>query len=125
MVRNSSLATQFLSNIFWLDMKEAKADVKATKAMVKDIVDKMSACDCSYPLDLVTILYRSLHMVIGEEVLEKLKRWLTPPDPSTNYTIGLRKLHKETATWFSEGRIFQEWHSTGSLLWIHGKRTFL
>ena len=54
MVRNSSLATQFLSNISWLDMKEAKDDVKATKAMVKDIVDKMGACDCSYPLDLDT-----------------------------------------------------------------------
>jgi hypothetical protein len=23
-----------------------------------------------------------------------------------------------------EGNVFQEWDSTGSLLWIHGKRTF-
>ena len=27
--------------------------------------------------------------------------------------------------WFIEGKIFVEWKSTGSLLWIHGKRTFL
>jgi hypothetical protein len=58
-------------------------------------------------------------------VLYKLKGWLSPPDPSTNYNIGLRDLHKKTATWFLEGGIFQEWHLTGSLLWIHGKRAFL
>jgi hypothetical protein len=57
-------------------------------------------------------------------VLQKLKRWLSPPDPSTNYNIGLRDLHEETASWFLEGRIFREWYLTGPLLWIHGKRTF-
>ena len=60
-----------------------------------------------------------------EEFLQKIKGWLSPPDPSTNYVIGLRNLHEKTSTWFVEGRIFQEWHSTGSLLWVHGKRTFL
>jgi hypothetical protein len=63
-------------------------------------------------------------MVIGEDVLQKLKRWLSPPDPSTNYNVGLRDLHEETASWFLEGRIFREWYLTGPLLWIHGKRTF-
>ena len=105
--------------------KEIKADAEETKAMMKDIVDKMDARDCLYPLDLVAILCRSSHTGIVEEVLEKLKRWLSPPDPSTNYATGLRNHSKETTTWFSEGRIFQEWHSTGFLLWIHGKRTFL
>ncbi|KAH9172800.1 hypothetical protein EDB89DRAFT_862511 [Lactarius sanguifluus] len=84
------------------DAKETKADARETKAMVKEIADKMDARDL-------------------DEVLQKLKRWLSPPDPSTNYNIGLRDLHKETATWFLEGRIFQEWYSMGSLLWIHGK----
>jgi hypothetical protein len=27
--------------------------------------------------------------------------------------------------WFLESRIFQEWHSMGFLLWIHGKHTFV
>ena len=58
-------------------------------------------------------------------VLQKLKQWLTPPDPSINYTNGLRNLHEETAKWFLEDRIFQEWDSTGSLLWIRGERTFV
>ncbi|KAH8978398.1 ankyrin repeat-containing domain protein [Lactarius akahatsu] len=84
------------------DTKEIKADAKEAKTMVKEIAEKMDARDL-------------------DEVLQKLKRWLSPPDPSTNYNIGLRDLHKETATWFLEGRIFQEWYSMGSLLWIHGK----
>ena len=93
--------------------------------MVKEIVEKMGARDCSYPLDAVVLPWRSSHTIIGEEVLQKIIRWLSPPDPSTNYVIGLRNLHQETSTWFLDGRIFQEWHSTGSLLWVHGKRTFL
>ena len=69
--------------------------------------------------------FGSSQIAIGEDVLQKLRGWLSPPDPSTNYAIGLRDLHEETANWFLEGRVFQEWYSTGSLLWIHGKRTFL
>jgi hypothetical protein len=93
--------------------------------VVEDIVHKMDARDRSYPLDLVAIPGRSSRTVIVEEALRKLERWLSPPDPSKNYNTGLRELHEETATWFLEGRIFQEWYSTGSLLWIHGKRTFV
>jgi hypothetical protein len=64
-------------------------------------------------------------MTVGEKVVHKIKQWLIPPDPSTNYNNGLRNLHRETATWLLDGRIFQDWHLTGSLLWIHGKRMFL
>ncbi|KAH9057164.1 hypothetical protein EDB87DRAFT_1129055 [Lactarius vividus] len=103
------------------DTSVLKDDVKETKAMVKEITEKMDADDCSHPLDLVAISRRNSHSVIGKEVLQNLKGWLSPPDPSTNYAVGLRDLHEETATWFLEGHIFQEWHSTGSLLWIHGK----
>ena len=69
-------------NTFWLDAKQIKG-------MVDNIVQRMDARDCSSSLDLVTIACRSLHTVIGEEVLQKLKGWLSPPDPSTNYNIGL------------------------------------
>ena len=95
------------------------------KGMVKEVIKRMDARDCLYPLCLVVIACQSSRAVIGEEVLYKLNGWLSPPDPSTNYNIGLRDLHKKTATWFLEGSIFQEWHLTGSLLWIHGKRAFL
>ena len=60
--------------------------------------------------------------VVSEKRREKILKWLSPPDPSTNHNIACSTHHKKTATWFFQGSIFQEWKSTGSLLWIHGKR---
>jgi len=40
-------------------------------------------------------------------------------------TIARSVQQKGTTTWFMEGSIFGNWKSTASLLWIHGKRTFL
>ena len=57
--------------------------------------------------------------------LPSQRAWLSPADPSTDHNIA-RKAHNEgTAVWFCEGGIFIEWKSTGSLLWIHGKRALL
>jgi hypothetical protein len=53
---------------------------------------------------------------------ESIHKWLSPPDPSTNHNIACGTYNKKTASWFFQGSIFQEWKSTGSLLWIHGKR---
>ncbi|KAH9016028.1 hypothetical protein EDB85DRAFT_773062 [Lactarius pseudohatsudake] len=52
------------------------------------------------------------------------RKWLSPPDPSTNQNIASTAQHEGTATWFFKGSIFIEWKSksTASLLWIHGKR---
>jgi hypothetical protein len=58
----------------------------------------------------------------GNQLREGIHRWLSPPDPSTNHNIACNTHHKKTAAWFFQGSIFQEWKSTGSLLWIHGKR---
>ena len=53
---------------------------------------------------------------------EKLRSWVTPPDPSTNHNIACDIHHEGTAEWFFRGNVFAEWKSTGSLLWIYGKR---
>ncbi|KAN0126398.1 hypothetical protein V8E52_000038, partial [Russula decolorans] len=60
---------------------------------------------------------------VDDKVKADLRRWLSPPDPSTNHKIACRAHHKGTATWFFERRTYNEWKSTGSdsLLWIHGK----
>ena len=60
----------------------------------------------------------------GSQLRQDLHRWLSPPDPSTNHNIACSTRHKGTADWFFEGSIFAEWKSAGSLLWVHGKRTF-
>ena len=64
----------------------------------------------------------SLHIILEKQLRKDIHKWLSPPDPSTNHNIACDTHHKKTATWFFQGSIFREWKSTGSLLWIHGKR---
>ncbi|KAI0285567.1 hypothetical protein BC826DRAFT_1109284 [Russula brevipes] len=54
------------------------------------------------------------------QLRQDLRRWLSPPDPSTNHNIACGAHHEGTAAWFFRGGLFGEWKSTGSLLWIHG-----
>ena len=62
--------------------------------------------------------------VAGDQLQKESNNWLFPPDPSKNYNIG-RQFHQDgTATWFIQKNVFAEWNANGSLLWVHGKRTF-
>jgi hypothetical protein len=61
----------------------------------------------------------------GNLLRDDLLRWLSPSDPSINHNIASKAHHDGTAQWFFQGRIFKEWKSTASFLWVHGKRVFL
>ena len=61
--------------------------------------------------------------IAGSQLLQNLRGWLSPSDPSTNHNIACGSRHEGTAEWFFKGSIFIEWKTTGSLLWVHGKRT--
>ena len=67
---------------------------------------------------------KALRILSRNQLRESIHKWLSPSDPSTNHNIACDTHHKKTASWFFQGRIFQEWKLTGSLLWIHGKRLF-
>jgi hypothetical protein len=60
---------------------------------------------------------------LGNQLREKIQKWLSPPDPSINHNIACEAHHDGTATWFLQGPIYNEWKATGSLLWTHGNRT--
>ena len=64
-------------------------------------------------------------MVIGKQMRQDLRRWLSPPDSSINHNIARKAHYKGTASWFFQGGIFKRWKSGPSLLWIHGKRRLL
>jgi hypothetical protein len=72
--------------------------------------------------NLVITHYGVLLVPSGNQLRESTHSWLSPPDPSTNHNIACGTHYKKVATWFFQGGIYQEWKSTGSLLWIHGKR---
>ena len=96
------------------DGKEVKVSTQQTASDV-DEVKRLSS-------NLINAAYGALRILSGNQLRESVQKWLTPPDPSTNHNIACDTHHKTTATWFFQGNIFQEWKSTGSLLWIHGKR---
>jgi predicted ATPase len=52
---------------------------------------------------------------------DKIRRWLCPPDPSTNLNEAQKKRHKGTGSWFLKSKIFEQW-KTGKFqhLWLHG-----
>jgi hypothetical protein len=64
-------------------------------------------------------------MPTGNQLKELLRAWLSPADPSANHNIARKAQYKGTAVWFFQGNIIVEWKSTGSLLWVHGKRASL
>ena len=73
--------------------------------------------------NLISADYRIyIHILLGDQLRDKFHKWLSPPDPSTNHSIACGTHRKKTAAWFFQGRIYQEWMSSRSLLWVHGKR---
>ena len=65
---------------------------------------------------------RYLNITTGNQWRQDLRKWFSSPDPSTTHIILCASQHEGTAEWFFRGSLFDEWKSTGSLLWIHGKR---
>lgn len=52
---------------------------------------------------------------------QKLIRWLSPQDPSTNYNKALRQRHKSSGLWLLRNKAFVEWKiRPSSTLWLQG-----
>jgi uncharacterized protein YoxC len=106
--------------------------VQGVGSDMKDVTNKVQGIDSkvdqvnrsSFP-SLTTIRPEASDIFTGNQLRDSLLRWLSPPDPSINHNIASKVHHNGTTQWFFQGSIFQQWRSAGSLLWIHGKRTFL
>ncbi|CAG8898173.1 unnamed protein product [Penicillium egyptiacum] len=52
---------------------------------------------------------------------DNIKRWLCPPDPSTNANHARTLRHEGTGAWLLENPVFESWHSDlRRHLWLHG-----
>ncbi|GKT92457.1 ankyrin repeat protein [Colletotrichum tofieldiae] len=52
---------------------------------------------------------------------QEVMKWLSPPDPSTNYNKACQQRHECTGQWFLESKEYSEWKkSPKSSLWLHG-----
>jgi hypothetical protein len=105
-------------------ISEIRVDVKEVNAVVQRSANIADEEKRSYS-DLTVVNSRDLFILTESQLREKLRKWLSPPDPSTNHNIARKAHHEGTASWFFQGSIFEEWKSSPSLLWVHGKRMSL
>ena len=103
-------------------MQQTANNVDEVKASMQQTTNDIDELKCLSSHNLNSVDYHALPILSGIQLRESIHKWLSPPDPSTNHNIACGTHHKKTATWFFEGSIFQDWKSTGSPRWIHGKR---
>ncbi|KAN0141931.1 hypothetical protein V8E53_000393 [Lactarius tabidus] len=56
-----------------------------------------------------------------DQIEQDIRKWFSPPDPSTDHNAACEVYNNVPPTWFFSARIFKDWMSNGSLLWVHGK----
>ena len=64
-------------------------------------------------------------LLTGSRLRDRFLRWLSPSDASTNHDITRSVHHYGSGQWFFESSIYNQWKSSGSFLWVRGKRALL
>jgi hypothetical protein len=72
----------------------------------------------------ITADHKASNSRTGNEFRKDLRKWIAPPDPSVNFNTASDAHHEGTAAWCTKGDTVVTWKASGSLLWIHGKRTY-
>jgi hypothetical protein len=105
-------------------LQDARGDMQDVGNKVQGVDDKLDQVNRSSSLYTYSSSEGS-YSFTGNQLRDSLLRWLSPPDPSINHNIASKAHHDGTARWFFQGSIFEQWKSTGSFLWVHGKRALL
>ena len=127
-----------LAGIVWADGKASTSDIRQSLGMPGlELIFIMLTGDPSYDArdderdkqnQALVLPYlrdsccRYRVCMTGDQLQRDIRSWLSPPDPSTNHNIVCDSHRAGSSTWFTQDATFDEWRSTGSLLWIHGKR---
>ena len=99
--------------------------VQDIDTQVKDISSKVQGVDGNIRSLSFDSHSDGFNLFTGNQLKDSIFRWLSPPDQSTNHNITRKARHNRTAEWLFQRSIFKGWKSTGSLLWVHGKRASL
>ncbi|KAH9024746.1 hypothetical protein EDB85DRAFT_1894188 [Lactarius pseudohatsudake] len=94
------------------DLSSIVEDGKETRMAIQHITNQVS----------------DLNRVFTGNVRIDFRSWMSPEsppgaDPSINYNAACEAHHEGTAAWCTQSNSFADWKASGSLLWIHGKRT--
>ena len=69
----------------------------------------------------ISNIHTGVDSLKSDSHLEKLKTWLSPPDPSTNRNAAKEKRQEGTGNWFVTSTAFLEWRlGSRRHLWLHG-----
>ncbi|KAI0385877.1 hypothetical protein F5Y04DRAFT_268633 [Hypomontagnella monticulosa] len=104
----------------------------AAAAYVKDLLNKIAPNKVEAERNLREVFYElgekmddiklGIENIQGDNHFAKLHAWLSPPDPSTNYSRALEYRHSGTGKWFLESRQYSSWkRKRNSFLWLNGK----
>ena len=54
-------------------------------------------------------------------MIDKIWKWINPPDSSQNFVEAANKITEGTGIWFVQDARFIQWKDNGHLLWLQGK----
>ena len=108
-----------------VDVQNARGDLRDINNMVQDVDDKLDQVNRSSSLLNPYCHSAGSDSFTGSQLRDSFLRWLSPPNPSTNHNISCDAHHNGTTRWFFQGSIYNQWKSTGSFMWVHGKRALL
>lgn len=61
------------------------------------------------------------NMAVNHQI-QRVKDWLSPPEPSINFNKALKQRHGSTGQWFLESELYQSWKSTpNAFLWLYAR----
>ncbi|KAN0141591.1 hypothetical protein V8E53_000053 [Lactarius tabidus] len=96
-------------------------DIRDTVRVVHEETKAIVQQAAKESTEIMQLMTNNVSEVIRSQWRQDLRKWFSSPDPSTNHILLCGTQHQGTANWFFRGSLFEEWKSTGSLLWIHGK----
>lgn len=104
-------------------LKEGEA-----KKTLQNIERMKSTLELALTVDLIETqkaelktLKKSVRSLRDDDHYQRILRWLSAPDPSTNLNAALKRRHTGTGKWLLENQIYKNWKAArGSFLWLHG-----
>ncbi|TIA07821.1 hypothetical protein D6C80_09570 [Aureobasidium pullulans] len=119
-------ATGYPLNDDWQEYAAATAAVYAKELL--SYLDSADVTQTSRAIEVIEQLSEDVHKIrVGLKGVAKAMdgtsqyRWLSAPDPSTNYNVAQEQRRKGTGSWFLQGQLFQKWNrNPHACTWLHG-----
>jgi len=99
--------------------------VQNVQQLVQGLDDKLDQVNRGSSPNPIALTLLTLQIFSESDLRERLRIWLSPPNPSINHNIACDAQHEGSSQWFFRGSIFGQWKSTCPFLWVHGKRAYL